>query len=178
MQEADVRPITEAAISYWQTIEVQGLQVLPPAAEDDPFGHLRKDAPHAWHVLSSLANARARTVTFAPCQAPHPSLPKATVELDPEERAVVLSGITPEFDTLMGSSLRAMRNGRLQYWYSDSWKWLTRHPGKLYRALDFALAHGGTVVTQNYLLTATMACARRGFARLAQTVDEFYANAR
>jgi len=175
MQEADVRPITEAAIRYWQTIDVQGLQVLPPAAEDDPFGHLRKDAPHAWHVLSSLANARERTVTFAPCQAPHLSLPSATVELDPEARSVVLSGITPEFDTLMVSSLRAIRNGRLQYLYSDSWKWLTRHPGKLYRALDFALAHGGTVVTQNYLLTATMACARRGFARPAHTVDAFYA---
>jgi hypothetical protein len=68
-----------------------------------------------------------------------------------------------------------MRNGRLQYLYSDSWKWLTRHPGKLYRALDFALAHGGTVVTQNYLLTATMACRRRTFVRPAHTVDELYA---
>jgi len=175
MQEADVQPITEAAIRYWQTIDLQGLQVLPPAAEDDPFGHLPKDAPHAWYVLSTLANARERTVTFAPCQAPRPSLPKATVEHDPEERSVVLSGITPEFDTLMVSSLRAIRNGRLQYLYSDSWKWLTRHPGKLYRALDFALAHGGTVVTQNYLLTATMACRRRALVRPAHTVDEFYA---
>src|SRR5215469_16450906 len=98
MQEADVQPITEAAIRYWQTIDLQGLQVVPPAAEDDPFGYLRKDAPHAWHVLSSLANARERTVTFAPCQAPRPSLPKATVELAPEARSVVLSGITPEFN--------------------------------------------------------------------------------
>jgi len=175
MQEADVRPTTESAISYWQTIDVQRLHVLQPAAVDDPFGHLPKNAPHAWHVLSSLANARERTVTFAPCQAPRPSLPKATVEHDPEERSVVLSGITPEFDTLMVSSLRAMRNGRLKYLYSDSWKWLTRHPGKLYRALDFALAHGGTVVTQNYLLTATMACRRRDFVRPAHTVNEFYA---
>ncbi len=175
MQEADVRPITEAAISYWQTIDVHSLHVLPPAAEDDPFGRLPKDAPHAWHVLSTLANAGERTITFAPCQAPRPSLPKATVEHDPEERSVVLSGITPEFDTLMVSSLRAIRNGRLRYLYSDSWKWLTRHPGKLYRALNFALAHGGTVVTQNYLLTATMACRRRDFVRPAHTVDEFYA---
>src|SRR6266571_2492650 len=178
MQEADVQPITEAAIRYWQTVDLQGLHVLPPAAEDDPFGHLRKDAPRAWYVLSSLANARGRTVSFAPCQAPRPSLPKATVEHDPEERSVVLSGITPEFDTLMVSSLRAIRNGRLKYLYSDSWKWLTRHPGKLYRALDFALAQGGTVVTQNYLLTARMACARRGFARPAHTMDEFYAKLR
>jgi len=175
MQESDVRKITEAAISYWQTIDVHRLHVLLPAAEDDPFGRLPKDAPHAWHVLSTLANTRERTVTFAPCQAPRPSLPKATVEHDPEERSVVLSGITPEFDTLMVSSLRAIRNGRLKYLYSDSWKWLTRHPGKLYRALDFALAHGGTVVTQNYLLTATMACRRRVFVRPAHTVDEFYA---
>src|SRR5947207_337810 len=35
MQETDVRPITEAAISYWQTIDVQRLHFLPPAAEDD-----------------------------------------------------------------------------------------------------------------------------------------------
>jgi hypothetical protein len=175
MQEADVQPITEAAIRYWQAIDLPSLRVLPPTVEDDPFGHLAKNAPHAWHVLSTLANARERTITFAPCQAPRPSLPKATVEHDREERSVVLSGITPEFDTLMVSSLRAIRNGRLQYLYSDSWKWLTRHPGKLYRALDFALAHGGTVVTQNYLLTATRACARRGFARPAHTVDEFYA---
>ena len=155
---------------------MQRLHVLQPAAEDDPFGRLPKYAPHAWHVLSSLANARERTVTFAPCQAPRPSLPKATVEHDPEERSVVLSGITPEFDTLMVSSLRAIRNGKLKYLYSDSWKWFTRHPGKLYRALDFALAHGGTVVTQNYLLTATMACRRRVFVRPAHTVAELYAN--
>jgi hypothetical protein len=178
MQEADVRAITEAAIRYWQTIDVQSLRMVPPAAADDPFGHLRKDTPHAWHVLSCMANALERTVTFEPCRAPRPSLPKATVEHDPEARAVVLSGITPEFDTLMVSSLRAIRNGKLRYLYSDSWKWLTRHPGKLYRALDFALAHGGSVVTQNYLLTATMACARRGFARPAHTMDEFYAKLR
>lgn len=75
----------------------------------------------------------------------------------------------------MVSSLRAIRNRRLEWLYSDSWKWLTCHPGKLYRVLDFALAHGGTVVTQNYLLTATMACAREGYARPAHTLDEFYA---
>src|SRR5215467_14454500 len=45
MQEADVRTITEAAIRYWQTIDMPGLQVAPPAAADDPFGHLRTDAP-------------------------------------------------------------------------------------------------------------------------------------
>ncbi|MGZ3647261.1 MAG: hypothetical protein ACXVCM_25805, partial [Ktedonobacteraceae bacterium] len=174
MQEADVRPITEAAISYWQTIDVQNLRILTPAVADDPFGRLLKDSPHAWHVLSTLANTREHTITFAPCQASRPSLPKAMVEHDWEERAVVLSGITPEFDTLMVSSLRAIRNGRLKYLYGDSWKWLTRHPGKLYRALDFALAHGGTVVTQNYLLTATMACRRRDFVRPAHTVDELY----
>jgi hypothetical protein len=111
MQEADVRPITEAAIRYWQTIDMQGLQVAPPAAADDPFGHLRKDAPHAWHVLSSLANARERTVTFEPCRYPRPSLPKATVEHDPEARAVVLSGITPEFDTLMISHCAPFATG-------------------------------------------------------------------
>ena len=33
MQEADVQSITEAAIRYWQTIDLQGLQVLPPVAE-------------------------------------------------------------------------------------------------------------------------------------------------
>lgn len=175
MQEAHVQLITGAAIRYWQTIDLQGLRIPPPAAEDDPFGQIRKDSPHAWHVLSSLANARERATTYAPCQAPRPSLPKATIEHDPEDRSVVLSGITPEFDTFMVSSLRAIRNGRLQYLYSDSWKWLTRHPGKLYRALDFALAYSGTVVTQNYLLTATMACRRRGFVRPAHTLDEFYA---
>jgi hypothetical protein len=99
MQESDVRLITEAAIRYWQTIDVQSLQVMPPIVEDDPFGHLRKNAPHAWHVLSTLANAWERTVTFVPCQAPRPSLPKATVEHDPDQHSVVLSGITPEFDT-------------------------------------------------------------------------------
>lgn len=175
MQESNVQPITEAAIRYWQTVDLQRLQVPPPAPEDDPLGHLRKDTPHVWHALSCLANARERIITYVPCQAPRPFLPKATVKHDPEERSVVLSGITPEFDTLMVSSLRAIRNGNLQYLYSDSWKWLTRHPGKLYHALDFVLAHGGTVVTQNYMLTATMACRRRSFVRPAHTLDEFYA---
>ncbi len=178
MKEEDVQPITEAAIRYWQTIDLQNLTISPPLPEEDPFRNLPLAAPHAWHVLSSLANARERKVTFPPCQAPRPSLPKATIEHDMEERTVVLSGISPEFDTFMVSSLRAIRNGKLKFLYSDSWKWLTRHPGKLYCALDFALAHGGMVVTQNYLLAATMACSRKGFVRSAHTLDQFYAKLR
>jgi hypothetical protein len=175
MKEADVRPITEAAIRYWQQIDLQHLVVPPPAPEDDPFELLSKKTPHAWHVISSLANAPERTITFTACQASRPSLPLATVEHDPERHAVVLSGISPAFDTLTVSSLRAIRNGRLDILYSDSWKWLTRHPGKLYQLLNFALAHGGRVATQNYLLTATMACSRKGFVRPAHILDQVYA---
>jgi hypothetical protein len=56
MQEADVRPITESAISYWQTIDVQRLHVLQPAAEDDPFGRLPKPGTFslAWRMPGSV----------------------------------------------------------------------------------------------------------------------------
>jgi hypothetical protein len=175
LHDSDVRPITQAAIEHWCAVDLQQAVVDPPPLEADVFGRLAQDFPHAWHALSHLAGTAEQTVSFAPCRASRPRLPMATIDLDDAPGSltrVIVSGISSTYDSTLVAHLRAIRSGSAQVLFSDCWKMLTRHPGKLFEILNFVLAHGGSIVTHNYLLTPTLACARKPLLRPAHNRQE------
>lgn len=170
VKDEDIRSITQEAIVYWQQIDLDRLSLPAPSSAQDPFGDLQRDFPHAWHVLSRLGQARTPTISFPTCQVPLPELPVPLLGFDKSKQTRVESGISPHFDSHLVEFLRAIQNAEIDLLFTDSWKMLTRHPQKLFRILDFVLAHQGSVVTHNYLLTATMACTRQGLLRPAHRV--------
>jgi hypothetical protein len=170
VKDENICSITQEAIVYWQQINLDRLSLPAPSSAQDPFGDLQRDFPHAWHVLSRLAQAKTPTISFPACQAPLPELPVPSLGIDKSRQTQVQSGISPHFDSQLVKFLHAIQDAEIDLLFTDSWKMLTRHPQKLFRTLDFVLAHQGSVVTHNYLLTATMACTRQGLLRPAHRV--------
>lgn len=170
VKDEDIRSITQEAIVYWQQTDLDRFSLPVPSSAQDPFGDLQRDFPHAWHVLSRLAQAKTATLSFSACQARLPDLPVPSLSIDASKQTQVHSGISPHVDSQLVGFLRAIQDAEIDLLFTDSWKMLTRHPQKLFRILDFVLAHQGSVVTHNYLLTATMACTRQGLLRPARRV--------
>src|SRR6266496_591769 len=172
VKDENIRSITQEAIVYWQQVDLEHLSLPALRPELDIFGRLKQNFPHAWHVLSRLAQTKTQTIFFPPCQTPLPTLLVPSVAAGTPGRAVVLSGINPLFDSQLVGFLRAVQDGEIDILFADSWKMLTRHPEKLFRILDFVLAYEGSVVTHNYLLTSTLSCARQGLLRPAHRSQE------
>jgi hypothetical protein len=175
IKDEDIRSITQEAIVYWQRVDLDHLS--PPAlpSSQESFGNLKWDFPSAWNALSRLAQAKTQIVSFPAPQTPLPTLPDPSIIENGPKKTVVLSGISPLFDSRLVGSLRAIQDGDIHTLFADSWKMLTRHPQKLFRILDFVLAHEGSVVTYNYLLTPTSACSRQGLLQPAHRTQEVFA---
>jgi hypothetical protein len=134
VQDEGIRAITQEAIVYWQHVNLARLSLPVPSPAQDCFGHLHQDFPHAWHVLSRLAQATTSTISFPACQAPLPELPtSSSLAAGASKQVVVESGLSPHLDSHLLGTLRAIHNGQLDLLFTDSWKMLTRHPEKLFR---------------------------------------------
>ena len=167
VKDEDIHSITQEAIVYWQQIDLDHLSLPTLLSSQDIFGDLKRDFPHAWHVLSRLTQAKTQTISFPACQAPLPELPLSSFSVDESKQTRVESGISPHFNSQLVKFLHAIQDAEADLLFTDSWKMLTRHPQKLFRILDFVLAYQGSLVTHNYLLTATMASTRQGLLRPA-----------
>lgn len=174
VKDEDIRAITQEAIAYWQRADLQHWSLPTHPSSQNPFGDLKHNFPHAWHVLSRLAQAKTQTLSFPACQAPLPILPIASIATDKSKQTVTLSGMSPLFDSRLVDFLHVIADGEMDLLFTDSWKMLTRHPQKLFRILDFVLAYQGSVVTHNYLLTSTYACARQGLLRPAHRAQSTF----
>jgi hypothetical protein len=98
--------------------------------------------------------------------APVPDLPAAEVEA-PRARshrdAVVLSGIDPRFDQLFIERMRERAEGGSgAVLLTASLSRISRHLGKLMRAMEYLLAHDAQILTANYLLRPHEVWVRRG----------------
>ena len=139
----------------------------PVPVEDNQFADLAYAYPRAWACLGAVVHAYGAGGGRWPYRAPSapvPELPVAEVEAlraENNENAVVLSGIDTRFDQL---SVQRMREGAEgdAVWLTASLSRISRHLGKLLRAMEFLLAHDVPILTANYLLRSHDVWVRRG----------------
>jgi hypothetical protein len=124
--------------------------------------------------LSQLANSPDLECSFDASTAAAPEAGwKSTIGKPGQAQAsVVSSGIDPSFDQQLVAILNYVKEGEVPYFFTDSFKGITRNPDKLFRIIDFVLGHGAGVVTHNYLLTPTYASRRASLLRPFHFVDE------
>jgi hypothetical protein len=156
--------ITGEAVHFWRHLPLAPTSASVGTPAGDPFGHLARAYPHAYHVLDALASSPAPIVRFAACTAPPPPLLDSPSGGSVPARGVpplrVGSGWDPALDDDLLAALHGVHAGTLGGLVLPTWKHCTRNTDKLYRVLDYVLGHGGRVVTVNYLLTPTYACRR------------------
>jgi hypothetical protein len=141
----------------------------PVPVTGNQFAGLADAYPRAWACLGAVALAYGagggRWPYRAPA-APVPDLPAAEVEAlsaSSREDAVVLSGIDTRFDQLLVEQMRKRAEGGGDaVLLIASLSRISRHLGKLMRAMEYLLAHDVPILTANYLLRPREVWVRRG----------------
>jgi hypothetical protein len=172
LTDSEMPSITGAAIRFFQTIDLNNLESVPQnEIASDIFDSLSAKYPHAWNVLSHLGNSSHVEAEFEQVHAPALELSTAQPsgdETSSSARSVVSSvssGIDPGFDSGLLNYLDSVRKREVPFFFSDSFKGITRNLNKLYWILDYVLGHGAAVVTHNYYLSPTYLSQRRRLLR-------------
>jgi hypothetical protein len=167
VEAGSIRGITTAAAPLSHLLAARRRH--PATVTASEFADLEGTCPRAWACLGAVARAYGagggRWPYRAPA-APVPDLPVAEVEA-PRARsrddAVVLSGIDTRFDELLVEQLRERaKGGRDTVLIAASLSRISRHLGKLMRAMEYLLAHDAPILTANYLLRPHEVWVRRG----------------
>jgi hypothetical protein len=140
----------------------------PVTVKDNSFVDLADAWPRAWACLGAVAlafsNGGGRWPYRVPA-APVPELPVAEVEApsaENHEDAVVLSGIDTRFDQLFVQRMRELAEDGDAMLFTSSLSRISRHLGKLMRAMEYLLSHDVPILTANYLLRPHEVWVRRG----------------
>jgi hypothetical protein len=140
----------------------------PVTVMDNPFAELADAWPRAWACLGAVALAYryggGRWRYRVPA-ASIPELPIAEVEApraENHEDAVVLSGIDTRFDQLFVQRMRELAEDGDAVLFTSSLSRISRHLGKLMRAMEYLLSHDVPILTANYLLRPHEVWVRRG----------------
>lgn len=163
LPDSFVPSITSKAISFfasaWHTLG--GWHVAQPTARDDIFRTLAQRFPRAWQRLELLATSPKQeqdiqddaTGQFQPVQFDDP-------DIEATAKVTVLSGYAPTIDPDLRHMLEVLRQGEVEFFYTNSFKWLTRNPEKLLRVIESLISWNRTYVTNNYVIRHNY-CARR-----------------
>jgi hypothetical protein len=175
LPDAEMPAITGGAIRYFSEIDLVALAECLSPPQNDVFGPLPAQYPTAWNAISHLARLTGLEASFDPVSAPPPELAlPSESDLPPRVTEVVMSGMHPDIDYPLGRILGAIRDGLTDLFFVDSFKYLTRHPRKLYQVLEFILCWEGTFVTHNYCLKNGYVARRRQLLRPAHTTGEVF----
>lgn len=164
--------ITSEAIKYFEKADLEALQVQP---KRDVFGDLPRRFPNAWRALHLLGTSSDCEVACELPAAEAESMDLSLSKRHVQRHNVVVSGIDPSLDDHLLDMLRQITLGKLDLFFSPSFKGITRNPEKLLFIIDHLLRHGGTVLTVNYLLSPTHVARRNPLLRPAHYTSEIEA---
>lgn len=171
LPDADMPRLTSEAINYFRTIDFAHVTVTPST---DPFGALPRRFPNAWQCLAVLAHAAENEVEYTLAKAnaepleitgTGPRAARGTI-------VVVANGIDSCVDPELAKILAGVQRGELRQFTAPSFSRITRNTAKLLAILDHILRYGATLVTANYVLSATYVARRSPLIRPAHTSRE------
>jgi hypothetical protein len=120
---------------------------------NDPFDGVLERNPTAATALRVLADLQpGEEATWTMPEVDLPAIPSGDEAVRMDDGREVLHALDPRISVRMAAMLRRAceEQGILT---CPSLKHFSRHPGKLFRIVDCVLAHGGTVVTANVMIT-------------------------
>lgn len=170
--------ITRAAVEHFRSFDLDRLHDSPEVSpENDIFSSLKVEYPSAWRALAHVANSSELEMVYelSGNLAKEPHVPNFFNNEEGSVVCTVLSGIDPMLDPDLVSYLDEIKNGATPFFFSDSFKGVTRNPHKLYQVIDFVLECGAAFVTHNYYLEPTYASRRHPLLRPFHMSNEMIA---
>ncbi|HEX7715109.1 MAG TPA: hypothetical protein VF531_13930 [Bacillota bacterium] len=177
----DIPGFTQEAIAYFSQYQPGELAGEIPCESYDPYQMLSIRFPVAWQALSHLGWWERVESTYDPVLEPASPelnfLPDQTWDQDIQPFVgEIQSGLNPAFTPGLLGILGQIQIGKLQLFYVDSFKSLTRHPEKLFKTLEWVLRAGVPVITANFYLENGYVARRQTLVRPQHCKEDTFAN--
>lgn len=158
---SEIKRITQQAIRHFSNVRFDELAAsVDIATNEDCYGDLPEKFPLAWAALCHIGNHEDNAIFYEPVvhsmdvdYSDH--IPSSTVRHDTlgNSKRTVLDGYSTTIDSSLQEYLNGLRMGRLDCFYVDSFKMVTRNTGKLLYVLNHVLVSNREFVTANYYIT-------------------------
>ncbi|GGG08752.1 hypothetical protein GCM10010912_61650 [Paenibacillus albidus] len=168
ISDEQIKNITTNAIVFFNKQNFKSASYKTDSIESDPFGHLSTKFPLAWYVMHKLSQC-SNYITFEvpnELRIAHSPLQKHNTSTTSVE---VQSGMDPNIDPTLREILLRVKNGEQAFFFSDSFKMITRHPEKLYRVIEEVLNAKAPIVTFNYYISNGYVARRSQLLKVAHS---------
>jgi hypothetical protein len=118
----------------------------------DPFENIPLEYPLAWYAMQNLSQCTNFT-TFEANEFQKNQTSTITKKNTSGIFVEVQSGIDPTINHTLNNILENIKDREQLFFFSDSFKMITRHPEKLYKIIETVLNANAPVVTFNYYIS-------------------------
>ena len=146
--DEQIKKITSDAITFFSKHDLSSQDINKPLK--DPFGNLQSMYPITWNAMKVLSQCTNFSI-FETNSVDKPHFSKSTST--PKQFVEVQSGIDPTINQTLNEILDRIGDGKQPFFFSDSFKMITRNPDKLYKVMEFVLSSNAPVVTFNYYIS-------------------------
>lgn len=179
--ESEVKSLTEKAMIYFKNVNFEWeSQNIIMNNHHDVYGHLKREYPVAWKAMYELGKGSNTAQVFEkiPCE---PMVLEELKNIPITHKNFVVdvqSGIDEKLDSGLLNILAHIDKGYLPFFYTDSFKTLTRNIEKLFKVIEFVLRKDCIFITSNFYLSNGYVSKRKQLLRPAHTTKEIKENLR
>ncbi|MEY9092567.1 hypothetical protein [Paenibacillus sp. RC84] len=152
ISDEQIKDITSDAIVFFanQNLKTAARELQKPS--NDPFINLAIKYPIAWVAMKNLSQCN----NYKSYESQNSTEYSRNLKKTQPNSALcieVQSGMDSEINNSLDQILENIKAGRQPFFFSDSFKMITRHPDKLYRIMEYVLSAQVPVVTFNYFIS-------------------------
>lgn len=178
LSDEHIKSITANAIRYFKRCNFEALQSeAKTLVYTDIYEEAIQKYSLAWAVLKKIATAGERENIFEKvCDDFKEDVEK--IFMENKYKKVVCDGYTLEFDDYLKEELGKITSGKIDIFYVDCFKGLTRNFEKLLHVLQIVLQSGKAFVTCNYYISNGHIEKRRKILRAFHCEKDMFDNMR
>ncbi|KQO18304.1 hypothetical protein [Paenibacillus sp. Leaf72] len=152
ISDLQVRVITSDAISFLSKydLNIKAQEVGKP--QEDPFEELPFKYPLAWEVMNYLSKCKTY-VNFQKDKKHSISHLNCETNNDKNIEIENQSGMDSKIGPSLNEILETVKSGEQSFFFTDSFKAISRNPEKLYKVIETVLNADAPFVTINYYLS-------------------------
>ena len=178
LSDEKIRIITSSAICYFKECQFETLQEEARNLRYiDVYGEAIQKYPLAWTVLKRAAAANNSEEEFEKIQGANQRNIGEDFGINTCKTAIC-DGYSLEFDDYLKETLGDVVSGRVEIFYVDSFKGLTRNFEKILHVLQIVLQHENAFVTCNYYISNGRIEKRKKILRAFHSEKDMFDNMR
>lgn len=171
-----IKELTSSAVKYFSDCNIKELVKEAQNIEhEDVYEVAYRKYPLAWKVLKEIAFLEGEQYEFSEIEKSDKAETDA-VCVHTECKTVVCDGYTLEFDDFLKETIGEVIAGKMDAFFVDSFKMLSRNFEKILHVLQIILEHDKVFVTSNYYISNGYLEKRRKIQRAAHNSKEVFYN--